>query len=76
MIRVVGGNPAMDRVALWPGLFIGGVNRATRVTVMAGGKSLNLARAVRAMDVDIAAYGFLGGAPVRLSGARSVTTAS
>jgi 1-phosphofructokinase family hexose kinase len=61
MIRVVGANPAMDRVALWPGLVVGGVNRATEVTVMAGGKSLNLARAVRALGEEVAAYGFLGG---------------
>lgn len=61
MIRVVGANPAMDRVALWPGLVVGGVNRATHVTVMAGGKSLNLARAARALGEDVAAYGFLGG---------------
>ena len=44
MIRVVGANPAMDRVALWPGLVVGGVNRAAEVTVMAGGKSLNQIR--------------------------------
>ncbi len=61
MIRVVGANPAMDRVALWPGLVVGGVNRTAEVTVMAGGKSLNLARAVRALGGDVAAYGFLGG---------------
>jgi 1-phosphofructokinase family hexose kinase len=51
----------MDRVALWPGMVVGGVNRATSVTVMAGGKSLNLARAVRALGGEVAAYGFLGG---------------
>ena len=61
MIRVVGANPAMDRVALWPDLVVGGVNRATEVMVMAGGKSLNLARAVRALGEEVAAYGFIGG---------------
>lgn len=61
MIRVVGANPAMDRVALWPSLVVGGVNRAANVTVMAGGKSLNLARALRVLGEDVAAYGFLGG---------------
>lgn len=61
MIRVVGPNPAMDRVSTWPPIVLGAVNRAKEVMVMPGGKGLNVARAVRALDLDVAAYGFLGG---------------
>lgn len=61
MIRVVGANPALDHVALWPGLQLGAVNRSGSVHLMAGGKSLNLARAACALGERAAAYGFLGG---------------
>ena len=38
MIRVVGANPAMDRVSTWPALRLGDVNRASDVAVVPGGK--------------------------------------
>ena len=37
------------------------MNRATEVLVVAGGKGLNVARAVRALGSEVAIHGFLGG---------------
>jgi 1-phosphofructokinase family hexose kinase len=61
MIRVVGANPAMDRVSTWPRLQLGAVNRAAGVTVVPGGKGFNVARAVVRLGEQAAAYGLLGG---------------
>ncbi len=61
MIRVVGANPAMDRVSTWPPLRLGEVNRAETVTVVPGGKGFNLARAAIRLGEPAEAYGFLGG---------------
>lgn len=61
MIRVVGANPALDRVAAWPPLRLGEVNRALQVSVVPGGKGLNVARAVSWLGSKVAVYGFLGG---------------
>jgi 1-phosphofructokinase family hexose kinase len=61
MIRVVGPNPALDRIAIWPPVMLGAVNRAREVVVVAGGKGLNVARAVRALGSEVSAHGFLGG---------------
>ena len=61
MIRVVGANPAMDRVSTWPGLELGAVNRAQKVAVVPGGKGFNVARAVVRLGEEATAYGFLGG---------------
>jgi 1-phosphofructokinase family hexose kinase len=61
MIRVVGANPAMDRISLWPGFRLGEVNRAASVTVVPGGKGFNVARAAIRLGSPAAAYGFLGG---------------
>lgn len=61
MIRVVGANPAMDRISTWPPLRLGGVNRASAVSVVPGGKGFNVARATVRLGETTAAYGFLGG---------------
>ena len=61
MIRVVGANPAMDRISTWPNLRLGEVNRAASVTVVPGGKGFNVARAAIRLGSQAAAYGFLGG---------------
>ena len=61
MIRVVGANPAMDRVATWPPLRLGEVNRALRVSVVPGGKGFNVARAAVRLGAQATSYGFLGG---------------
>ena len=61
MIRVVGANPAMDRISTWPPLRLGTVNRAVRVSVVPGGKGFNVARAAVRLGTSATAYGFLGG---------------
>ena len=61
MIRVVGANPAMDRISTWPPLRLGAVNRAAAVSVVPGGKGFNVARAALRLGRSAAAYGFLGG---------------
>jgi 1-phosphofructokinase family hexose kinase len=61
MLRVIGANPAMDRISTWPPLRLGGVNRAEVVSVVPGGKGLNVARAGVRLGCKAAAYGFLGG---------------
>jgi 1-phosphofructokinase family hexose kinase len=61
MIRVIGANPAMDRISIWPGFRLGEVNRAASVTVVPGGKGFNVARAAIRMGSQAASYGFLGG---------------
>jgi 1-phosphofructokinase family hexose kinase len=61
MLRVIGANPAMDRISTWPPLRLGAVNRAEVVSVVPGGKGLNVARAAVRLGCDAAAYGFLGG---------------
>jgi 1-phosphofructokinase len=61
MIRVVGANPAMDRISTWPPLQLDDVNRAATVSVVPGGKGFNVARAVIRLGEPATAYGFLGG---------------
>jgi 1-phosphofructokinase family hexose kinase len=61
MIRVVGANPALDRISVWPPVRLGQVNRASEVTVVAGGKGLNVAKAAVRLGSQATAYGFLGG---------------
>lgn len=60
-IRVVGPNPAMDRLIVVTELHPGGVHRASRVVELAGGKSFIIARSLRRLGVGVAVYGFLGG---------------
>ena len=61
MIRVVGANPAMDRISTWGPIRMGEVNRATEVSVLPGGKGFNVARATVRLGCETYAYGFLGG---------------
>mgnify|MGYP001813090170 CR=1 FL=1 len=61
MLRIVGANPAMDRISTWPALSLGSVNRAGAVSVVPGGKGFNVARAAVRLGQAAAAYGFLGG---------------
>lgn len=60
-IRVVGPNPAMDRLQVIPELRPGSVHRASHVIELAGGKSFIVARSLRRLGADVAVYGFLGG---------------
>lgn len=61
MIRVVGANPAMDRVEVLERLDLDAVNRSVEVHVMPGGKGLNVARGIRTLGANVAVYGFVGG---------------
>lgn len=61
MIRVIGANPAMDRISTWPPLQVGNVNRAAHVAVVPGGKGFNVARAAVRLGHEVTAHGFLGG---------------
>jgi len=61
MIRVIGANPAMDRVSVWPPIRLGEVNRARSVSVLPGGKGFNVARAAVRLGAKTTAHGFLGG---------------
>jgi 1-phosphofructokinase family hexose kinase len=60
-IRVVGPNPAVDRIEILDRLHVDAVNRSVEVLTRAGGKSLNLARAIRRLGLEVSVYGFLGG---------------
>lgn len=68
MILCLTPNPAIDRTLIVPRLQPGEVHRATRAIVAAGGKGLNVARAIRALRVggDPVCLGFLGGHSGRL----------
>ncbi|HEX6385023.1 MAG TPA: 1-phosphofructokinase family hexose kinase [Anaerolineae bacterium] len=66
MILCVTPNPAVDRTLLVAGLQPGGVHRATRTIVAAGGKGLNVARAVKTLGGQPLAMGLLGGYSGRL----------
>lgn len=59
-------NPAIDRTMVLPRLVPGGVHRSYRVVVDAGGKGVNVARAVQILGGRAICAGFLGG----LSGER------
>lgn len=61
MIRVLQPNPAMDRIELVDSIELGAVNRSVDVRALPGGKGFNVARALRALHVPVAAYGFAGG---------------
>jgi 1-phosphofructokinase family hexose kinase len=61
-LRVVGLNPALDRLQLVDAFTAHGVNRARSVTSHPGGKGLIVARAIRRLGKPVTMYGFLGGA--------------
>jgi 1-phosphofructokinase len=54
-------NPALDRTLDVSHLIVGGVHRATRVSLIAGGKGLNVARAAYTLGGDVLATGPLAG---------------
>ena len=61
MILCITPNPAIDRTLLLSGLVPGHVHRAEDVIVAAGGKGLNVARAVRTLGGKSLCMGFAGG---------------
>ena len=66
MIICITPNPAIDRTILVPRLVLGGVQRAERSIVAAGGKGLNVARAIRTLGGESLCMGFARGHAGRL----------
>ncbi|MBE2267817.1 MAG: hexose kinase [Anaerolinea sp.] len=66
MIVCITPNPALDRTLVVPGYTAGGVFRPQSVIVKAGGKGMNVARAVRSLGGEALCAGFLGGYQGRL----------
>ncbi len=62
MIATVTLNPAIDKTIVIPGFAIGKTNRGAVEKVDAGGKGINVAKAVRQLGCPVTATGFLGGA--------------
>ena len=61
MILCVTPNPALDRTLVVPQFQVGAVLRPSDVIVVAGGKGLNVARAVRVLGGDARCAGLIGG---------------
>jgi tagatose 6-phosphate kinase len=61
MIVTVTPNTALDRIEIVPSLTPGKVLRSTSLTLSAGGKGVNVARAIKNMGGEAACAGFLGG---------------
>ena len=61
MILVVALNPALDVTHHVPGVDWSGVNRPHQVRARPGGKGLNVARTLQALDSDTAVIGLAGG---------------
>jgi 1-phosphofructokinase family hexose kinase len=66
MILCITPNPAIDRTLIVPNLALGDVHRAQQVIVAAGGKGLNVARAIRTIGGQSFCMGFAGGHSGRL----------
>src|ERR687886_27061 len=61
MILTVTLNAAVDRTLVVPNLTLGHRHRAQGSIALAGGKGINVARALRALDVPVLATGLVGG---------------
>lgn len=66
MILCITPNVAVDRTLLVPDFKPGGVSRATEIIVAAGGKGINVARAIQVLGGEALCAGFLGGHSGRL----------
>ncbi len=62
MIATVTLNPCIDRVIYVHGLVLDETNRYTKLTRYAGGKGIDVSRAIQEMHGRSVAYGFVGGA--------------
>lgn len=74
MLLIVSPNLCLDRIVVVRGFAVGNVHRAESATELASGKGLNVARAARALDVDVRVVGIVGeghGARAILQGARA-----
>ena len=54
-------NPAIDRILYVPSFKIGEVNRAIKTIINAGGKGINVSKAVKSLGGDTLALGFIAG---------------
>ena len=61
MIVTITPNTALDRIEIVPSLTPGKVLRSTSLTLSAGGKGVNVARAIKNLGGEAACAGFLGG---------------
>src|SRR5687768_9914183 len=61
MIVTVTLNAALDRTLTVPGFKIGHRHRSSDVLALAGGKGINVARALKRLDVPVVATGLAGG---------------
>ncbi len=62
MIATITLNPCIDRVIYVHGLVLDETNRYTKLTRYAGGKGIDVSRAIQEMGERSVAYGFVGGA--------------
>ena len=65
MILVVSLNPALDVTHHVAGVDWSGVNRPRRVATAPGGKGLNVARTLHALDSDVRVIGLVSELPCR-----------
>ncbi len=61
MIITVTLNAALDRTLTVPNFLLGQRHRASQVLTLAGGKGINIARALKRLDVPVVATGLAGG---------------
>ncbi len=61
LVRVVGPNPALDRLELVDEFHVNAVNRSEEVVRRAGGKGAIVARGICRLGGSVVLYGFLGG---------------
>ena len=61
MIVTVTMNAAVDRTVTVPNFLIGQRHRASQALTLAGGKGINIARALKRLDVPVVATGLAGG---------------
>jgi 1-phosphofructokinase family hexose kinase len=61
MIVTVTLNAALDRILTVPNFRLGHRHRASEGLALAGGKGINIARALKRLDVPVVATGFVGG---------------
>lgn len=54
-------NPAVDKTIYLKELNVGSLNRVEKTETYAGGKGINVAKLLRAFDVDVIATGFMAG---------------